>query len=86
MPHTYGVDDIPVAIQERNFTADNQWDYEKDYNADGVYGDTLVVNGTINPYFDVENQHGSSSVIERFQCAYLYLTVVRHESYDASSR
>lgn len=54
LPHTYGVDDIPVAIQERNFTADNQWDYEKDYNADGVYGDTLVVNGTINPYFDVK--------------------------------
>ena len=26
LPHTYGVDDIPVAIQERNFTADNQWD------------------------------------------------------------
>ena len=54
LPHTYGVDDIPVAIQDRNFTVDNQWDYEKDYNADGVYGDTLVVNGTINPYFDVK--------------------------------
>ena len=54
LPHTYGVDDIPVAIQDRNFTSDNQWDYRKDYNADGVYGDTLVVNGTINPYFDVK--------------------------------
>lgn len=53
LPHEYGVDDIPVAIQDRLFTKDNQWDYKSAYSDDGVYGDTLVVNGTINPYFEV---------------------------------
>lgn len=53
LPHEYGVDDIPVAIQDRLFTKDNQWDYKSAYSDDGVYGDTLVVNGTINPYVEV---------------------------------
>lgn len=53
LPNTYGVDDIPVVLQDRNFTANNQWDYKSSYEADGVYGDTLLVNGTINPYFKV---------------------------------
>lgn len=56
LPQTYGIDDIPVVLQDRNFTEDNQWDYTKDYDADGVYGDTLVVNGTINPYFEVNRK------------------------------
>ncbi|WP_162099668.1 multicopper oxidase family protein [Veillonella sp. R32] len=53
LPYTYGVDDIPVVLQDRNFTDDNQWQYGADYEADGVYGDTLLVNGTINPYLKV---------------------------------
>ncbi len=56
LPQTYGVDDIPVVLQDRNFTAQNQWDYKADYSADGLYGDTLVVNGTINPYFEVHRK------------------------------
>ncbi len=55
IPHEYGVTDIPVVIQDRSFTKDNQWDYEKDHAPDGVYGNTLVVNGTINPYFEVKS-------------------------------
>lgn len=35
---------------------DNQFDYAGTYNPDGTYGDTLLINGTINPYVEVTNE------------------------------
>ncbi|HEY6593716.1 MAG TPA: multicopper oxidase domain-containing protein [Asanoa sp.] len=45
LPHTYGVDDIPVIIQDRGF--------HKGRLRAGDTGDTLLVDGTIGPYLDV---------------------------------
>lgn len=56
LPHTYGVDDVPLILQDRRFHEDNQWDYEADYDPDGVQGPTPLINGTVNPYFDVTTQ------------------------------
>ncbi|MFN1208238.1 copper oxidase, partial [Enterococcus lactis] len=56
IPRTYGVDDIPVILQDRRFHEDNQWDYKADYDPDGVQGPTAMINGTVNPYFDVTTQ------------------------------
>ncbi|WP_179393783.1 multicopper oxidase family protein [Lacticaseibacillus absianus] len=56
LPHTYGVDDIPLVLQDRRFHADNQWDYRADYDPDGVQGPTAMINGTVNPVFDVTTQ------------------------------
>lgn len=56
LPHNYGVDDIPVILQDRRFHEDNQWDYRQDYDPDGILGPTPMINGTINPYFDVTTQ------------------------------
>lgn len=56
LPRNYGVDDIPVILQDRRFHEDNQWDYHTDYDPDGVQGPTAMINGTINPYFDVTTQ------------------------------
>ena len=53
LPREYGVDDIPVVLQDRRFHENNQWDYRADYDPDGVAGPTAMINGTINPYFDV---------------------------------
>lgn len=55
-PRNYGVDDIPLILQDRRFHNDNQWDYQADYDPDGVQGPTPMINGTINPYFDVTTQ------------------------------
>ena len=55
-PRNYGVDDIPLVLQDRRFHEDNQWDYDADYDPDGVQGPTPMINGTINPYFDVTTQ------------------------------
>ncbi|AVK64331.1 copper oxidase [Lactobacillus sp. CBA3606] len=56
LPRNYGVDDIPLVLQDREFHADNQFDYRADYDPDGVQGHTALINGTINPYFEVTTQ------------------------------
>ena len=56
IPRNYGVDDIPIILQDRHFHKDNQFDYRADYDPDGVAGPTAVINGTVNPYFDVTTQ------------------------------
>ncbi|MBM6753763.1 multicopper oxidase domain-containing protein [Lactobacillus alvi] len=56
LPRNYGVDDIPLILQDRRFHENNQWDYRADYDPDGVAGPTPMINGTINPYFDVTTQ------------------------------
>ena len=50
LPRTYGVDDIPLAIQTKGFDEDYQ--ILNDFNAD----DVLMVNGTIDPIVDVPAQ------------------------------
>ncbi|MBC3190477.1 multicopper oxidase domain-containing protein [Pseudonocardia sp. C8] len=49
LPHRYGVDDIPVVVTDRVFTATGAFD-ETRRNAHGLVGDTLLVNGTVAPY------------------------------------
>jgi len=50
LPRTYGVDDIPLAIQTRSF--DDNYQVEFDVNSD----DVLIVNGTQDAYVDVPAQ------------------------------
>ena len=52
LPATYGVDDIPVIIQDRGFTDDGQLDVGIDEDDDGKLDSVLTVNGTINPYVE----------------------------------
>lgn len=49
LPHRYGVDDVPVVVTDRVFTADGRFDTTR-RNAHGLLGDTLLVNGTVAPY------------------------------------
>ena len=53
LPSTYGVDDIPVIIQDRDFTADGQLNFAIDPGDDGNLYNTLTVNGAINPFVEV---------------------------------
>lgn len=50
LPRTYGVDDIPVIIQDKRFGPDGQLD-GSDHTPVGLLGDTILVNGTAGPYF-----------------------------------
>ncbi|MEQ3540550.1 multicopper oxidase domain-containing protein [Pseudonocardia tropica] len=49
LPHRYGLDDIPVVVTDRTFTADGAFD-EEHRSAHGLVGDTVLVNGTVAPY------------------------------------
>ena len=50
LPNRYGVDDLPVIIQDRTFDAEGRLVYSlEDAEEDGWYGDTVVVNGAIKP-------------------------------------
>ena len=51
LPKQWGVDDVPVIIQDKQFSADGQVDYQLDIMtaAVGWFGDTLLANGAIYP-------------------------------------
>ncbi|MGH8882227.1 MAG: multicopper oxidase family protein, partial [Stackebrandtia sp.] len=54
LPREYGVDDIPVIVQDRNFDGDNQLDESESILGDtGILGEDILVNGTYGPYLDV---------------------------------
>jgi blue copper oxidase len=51
LPRAYGVDDLPIILQDRSFDTDGSLDYDigpLDI-AYGVRGDTIIVNGAIAP-------------------------------------
>ncbi|WP_374893735.1 multicopper oxidase family protein [Herbiconiux sp. P16] len=55
LPRNYGVDDIPLIVQDKRFTADGAFD-DGTRGFVGALGDTLLVNGTLGPFLDVTTQ------------------------------
>ena len=53
LPDEYGVNDIPLIIQDRSFSEDGSFLYY-DNMMDGAYGDHILVNGAITPYLEVD--------------------------------
>lgn len=49
-----GAQDVPLMIVDRAFDDANQLDYQ--FNAEGVLGDLPLVNGAVQPYFDVADR------------------------------
>ncbi|WP_234096472.1 multicopper oxidase CueO [Citrobacter portucalensis] len=51
LPKQWGIDDVPVIIQDKQFSADGQVDYQLDIMtaAVGWFGDMLLTNGAIYP-------------------------------------
>lgn len=55
LPHSFGIDDLPLILQDRAFGADGSIDYGIDA-MDVIYGargDTVIVNGVIAPFVRV---------------------------------
>jgi len=74
LPAEYGVDDVPLVVQDRSFTQGMQFDYPGNFNPDGTLGNTLLANGTIHAAFDVTTEllrlrllNGSNARIYNFQ-------------------
>jgi len=51
LPRTYGVDDIPVILQDRQFTPGSQFVFMD--GGVGQQGQTMVVNGTVDPFLEL---------------------------------
>ena len=51
LPRTYGVDDIPVIVQDRTFSPQNQLVFNP--GGAGAGGNTIIVNGTVAPFAEV---------------------------------
>ncbi|WP_426308746.1 multicopper oxidase family protein [Cellulosimicrobium sp. E-16] len=57
LPHEYGVDDVPVILQDKSFHADGRLDDAVSFLSPvGTLGDTVLVNGTPGPYLDVTTE------------------------------
>ncbi len=56
LPKNYGVDDIPLVLQDRFFDRNGQIYYNPTMHQTmmGYKGDTFITNGVINPYVEVE--------------------------------
>lgn len=51
LPSNYGIDDIPIILQDRRFGSDGSLQYMNRYEdrVMGMMGDTMLVNGTVSP-------------------------------------
>jgi blue copper oxidase len=57
LPQDYGVDDIPLIIQDKKFEDDGSLDFSKGpISPTGLLGDEILVNGTHDPYLEVSNE------------------------------
>jgi FtsP/CotA-like multicopper oxidase with cupredoxin domain len=58
LPDEYGVDDIPVIVQDKTFDSQGQLVFDqRGPSSTGFLGDTVMVNGTIGAYLDVPTTH-----------------------------
>ncbi|MGH3648582.1 MAG: multicopper oxidase family protein [Micromonosporaceae bacterium] len=55
LPHRYGVDDIPLIVQDKQIT-DGKLDEATRSMGVGILGGTIAVNGTVGPYLDVKTE------------------------------
>jgi FtsP/CotA-like multicopper oxidase with cupredoxin domain len=57
LPKEYGVDDLPLIVQDREFRQDDEFVYapqrKDELGHTGMLGDTILVNGTYAPFVDV---------------------------------
>ncbi|MFS0645623.1 multicopper oxidase family protein [Siminovitchia sp. 179-K 8D1 HS] len=56
LPNEYGKNDIPLIFQDKTFDDKKQLNYSAARNDDGTIGDTLLINGTLNPKLTVNKE------------------------------
>ena len=56
LPDEYGVDDIPLIVQDRSFDDAGRVTNPTGFGPAGALGDELVVNGAVGPYLEVSTE------------------------------
>ncbi len=68
-----GAFDLPLAIADRQFDANNQIPYV--FNPDGVTGDKILVNGVYQPYFEAGDRKYRLRILNASNARTYYLTL-----------
>lgn len=55
LPSTYGVDDVPLIVQDKRFTSDKQLDFNGPAST-GITGNEILVNGVRTPHLNVTTE------------------------------
>jgi FtsP/CotA-like multicopper oxidase with cupredoxin domain len=57
LPSDYGIDDIPVILQDKRFAGDGSLDLgTPSFSSVGKLGDTILVNGTYDPHLEIRDE------------------------------
>lgn len=56
LPSSYGVDDVPVIVQDKRFGGSKLDESGSLFSSTGIIGDTVLVNGTPDPFLDVTTE------------------------------
>ncbi|WP_082392718.1 multicopper oxidase family protein [Nocardia arizonensis] len=56
LPHDYGVDDLPVVVQDVTFRGDRLDDSHRIFRTTGFLGEQILVNGTLAPFREVGDE------------------------------
>ncbi|MEV0200866.1 multicopper oxidase domain-containing protein [Nonomuraea sp. NPDC050691] len=56
LPADYGIDDIPLILQDKKFAPDGSFDGDPLKGTFGILGDHILVNGTYNPHLRVTTE------------------------------
>lgn len=56
LPSGYGVDDVPVIVQDKVFDDDGRLELRHDGGEPGTLGDTVMTNGTVGAYHEVTTE------------------------------
>ncbi|MGC3797850.1 copper oxidase, partial [Enterococcus faecium] len=68
-------------VQDKSFSSTNQINYENDFNSDGTKGETLLTNGTINPYIEIKNRWMRYRIVNGSNSRNFTFTVDKDESF-----
>ncbi len=55
LPKEYGINDIPLIVQDRNFRRDGNFDYSTSMMG-VIPGEDIIINGTVKPFFEVSEE------------------------------
>lgn len=74
LPDEYGVNDIPLIIQDRNFNQDGSFSYQTTMMGI-VPGQTILINGTVDPFLPVNREKIRLRVLNGSNAQNFFLTL-----------
>ncbi|MEV4940458.1 hypothetical protein [Streptomyces zaomyceticus] len=82
LPHTYGVDDIPLIVRDRRLPDGVLDPDEPMVGTTGFLGDRILVNGTLGPYLDIRTRRGRLRVLNGSNARVLRFPFADHRAFE----